>query len=530
MISIHKTRIAMTRKKNKQIEISTPGKKRSNDDSNSALAKKQKLSTESLAKTGWNTLEEIAGFNYLESEIDNPQYVFVNKVQVLNHLDEGYGLYAAENIPDKTLLGQYTGELVKEADPNSHYSMEINSNLFCDPTHSGNFTRFINFSEHQDNAEFIKHTKQKLIAVYTTRNINKHEQLLINYNTFDEEAATKYYFLNSDDSWKSSTEYYTDNKKNLILYNINNIFPGLHLQNNDQIYLTPIAITIINKEKLTEKMPSTTIDLRLLKVCKENNTIMDFNKFDTINALILACYFGQADNVNWLLENNVSLNKQQTISGKSALFFAIQGVKDGFCTEQKCINVISSLIDHKANIYIQDNQSEIFLFSAIRHLSSKSIETILEKLIIHKNSFKKIAGYVNENDEDIFYLALNNKQISTFKILLDYAPHYFNEFVGKDKFFTYDDIKDAIKNYNAKELAELKQVLSRKNTDMVLFNTLFDKTTSKQKDNKHYGILEVTNNQHNPRLFGKTAKKYGDEKLGPNTYSKNILSYCNNKY
>lgn len=486
-----------------------------------ASLKKQKTSQKSLAETGWETLEIEAQFTYLESDLDKPGYVFVDKVNILNELDQGYGLYAADTIPAKTIIGQYTGKVSNNSNPDSHYSMELSKNSSCDAEKYGNFTRFANYSEHQDNLEFVKMEKNKktIVAVHSKRNINKNEQLLVNYNTFNEDAASKYYYLNTDDSWKSSSDYYQENKSYYKLSVMNYSFPALNMEKGDDIYFTNVAQDIINSKKITElnQTQLLSINMRILKSDPANEKILEFKQFDTINALMMACYLGQINNVNLLLSNGVELNKQQTITGRSALFFAIQGVKDEFCTENECLDVILTLIKHKAKIYIQDNKSELFLFSAVRYLSSDTVDQIINELLKSKNSFKKIAGYVNEENEDIFYLAIKNKRFDTLNILLKHLPSYVIDHVGEKKYYSYEDIKKIIINYTDIEITQLKKVFDKHNTD-----TTFIKFILQNKRQENYIKKLRSHNETHPIPKQQNLKLF-DYKC-PNSYV--IIEKC----
>lgn len=65
------------------------------------------------------------------------------------------------------------------------------------------------------------------------------------------------------------------------------------------------------------------IDLPFLKIQKDGKTIMDFNQADSFTALMYACYWGQVENVRWLIDAGANIDQQQNRSGKNALFFVI---------------------------------------------------------------------------------------------------------------------------------------------------------------------------------------------------------------
>ncbi len=410
-------------------------------------------------------LEKEENFVYLASKhpYDHPENVFVDRVDLI----KGYGLYAAKTIYANTILGEYTGEEVslENLDTDSPYSMFISDDLYRDAKKTGNFTRFANCSEYQDNACFEFNEKLNIILVMAKRTIKAGEQILIKY-TEDNLLDKEYYCLHPSDSWKSSVDYRDDHVSHYQLIDLKSDYPGLALKCNDQVYLSKMGHAILNNEVLTDKMlpdenSSQIVNLRFLKQHEHENVPLGFDKFDSLNALMLACYFGQVGNVKWLIKNKAEINKQQTISGKTALFFAFQGLKDNMCSEENCTTITILLCSHHANPCISSKISEIFLFDAMRQLNSNNLALILKNL--NNEGFEDAMRHVNEDNLDLVFFAIKLKRFDILDLLLSRCGNYFNQNIDQpireiinlddddneeEPFYNLNDINESIVNNN----------------------------------------------------------------------------------
>jgi hypothetical protein len=324
---------------------------------------------------------------------------------------------------------------------------------------------------------------------YSTEDINN---LIKDFST-EEKTELKNIFVSKldctiveeifNDSKLSNNDYL---QKYINIYHSNTIekdYPTFNLTKGDQVYLSTIGTAILNGKDLSKQELSKN-DLAAMNVCalkkKNDLQVEDFDNFDILNNAMLAAYLGQVKNLKWLLENKVRLNRQQTISEQSALFFAIKGLKDKQCSTEDCVAVILTLIKNDAKLDIQDQSSEIFLFSAIKHLSAESISPILKAL---KAKIEELTQFTNDKKEDIFYYAIKNKRFDTFRILLKYYPDYLEDNIGDNCCYTLQSIQDLIKDFSPKEKLELKNIFLNK-LDSALVDKIFSEINGDHESTK----------------------------------------------
>lgn len=417
--------------------------------------------------------------NYVPSPLDKPELVYVKPVDILKKTG-GFGLYASDDIPSGTCIGEYTGKFysLKECDdylkstPNvdCNYLMKIKRRV-VDALHYGNFTRYINFSDCQPNVIFVgKKLNRRMVAqVVTTRNMKKGEQFLVDYNIYNEEASKAYFFLNPEDSWQSGEEFYQERSDYYSLINLSFDLPFFDLKQQDKVYSTQIGKRVLENKKLVGNFKNIKkqIEFPYLKVTSDN-AIKDFVDEDVFTPLMLACYLGNIDNVKWLIKHNANVNRQQNHSGNCPLFFALTNYEDTKNIKSNALEIIRLLIASGANILIHDRDDNTFLHKAVSMLNEQDFKIILdlikdEKLI----SFYDLLSYTNSNDDDLFLLALRERAFGKIQILLSAYPDYFKDYLIRGK---KDDVKEQmtffmriLEAYSKEELAILITLLQEKN-------------------------------------------------------------------
>lgn len=410
--------------------------------------------------------------DYIASPLDNSHFVCVKKVNLLKNMD-GRGLFATVDIPNGTCLGLYTGleysiaefEEYLTANPQTDntYAMKIGAQVI-DARVKGNFMRYINFSDGQENVEFVERTVKgkRVVKVFTTKEIKAGQQILVDYNTYDENASKHYYFLNPSDGWQSAYEIYNTNIDHYEHFSVPYNLPVLALKKNEDIYLTPILAAIFENKVLSKEfdMPdSIEITLPALKANKQNQ-IIDFDGSDSFTPLMLACHLGQPENVTWLIKKGAVIDQQQNHSGNNPLFLALLGYSTADDLKKKdYFRILNTLIKNNANLFIHDRNDRIFLHKAILVLSNHYFSIILNDLAHNQlDKFKKLFNYTDENDDDIVLFCLRNRDLDKFKILLKFYPDYFiNEYKNRT---SKESFKDAIEDYDDVEIHNLYEFLA----------------------------------------------------------------------
>lgn len=425
-------------------------------------------------------IDNMKPMDYISSALDQTDLVVVGSIDLLKK-QEGRGLFATKNIPAGTCIGIYTGvvfdsqkefELYFEenSDANNAYTMDVGTKV-VDAADQGNFTRYINFSDSQFNTIFVEgtHNRSKVAKVITTKDIFEGEQFLIDYNQYCEDFSQKYFFLNPEDGQNSAKEVQEIYSEHYTLMKMNIDIEAVQLKKNDHLYATSIGNVILQNGSLSQldEMPDlATADLPFLKTNKVK-VILDFDEVDNFTPLMLACYAGQLENVAWLLQHKVNVNRQQHHSGKCPLFLALEGYANAAIDDKAIfVKIITLLINNKANILVHDRADMTFLHKAISVLSTKDFKTILT--LIQKQEhivFSDLFTYIDENDLDILLHCFKNKSFDKAKILLDLFPSYFIESSKnkEQKLFCKEEYKNAIKDYDEEDREVLLKLLSNKN-------------------------------------------------------------------
>ncbi len=421
-----------------------------------------------------NMIEE----DYIPSDLDQSGLVSVKSVNLLKK-HGGRGLFANREMSSGTCIGIYTGEIyttIKEfeeylktnPEADNSYAMAIGGRMI-DAAKKGNFTRYINFSDSQDNVEFVegKLNGHKVVKVITTKNISEGQQFLVNYNTYEERASKLYYFLNPGDGSQSASELCDEYAEQYQLVRMPFATELFRLKKNNNVYVTSIGKAILEDKLLSEveEMPFlASINLPFLKA-NTSKSILDFDEADAFTPLMMACYLGQLGNTKWLIKFNANINQQQNHSGNCPLFFALEGYAATAASKIPYVKIIQLLISEGANIFTHDRADRIFLHKAISILSAKDFKTVMT--VIRKQEdivFNDLFTYIDENDSDILMHCLKMKSFDKAKILLDMFPEYFIENCRnkQQKLFCKKEFNNAISDYNEEDKETLLKLLGNK--------------------------------------------------------------------
>lgn len=415
--------------------------------------------------------------DYIPSVIDKPHLVSVATLDLLSEFG-GRGLFAKTRIRAGTCLGVYTGKqfsekafetylhTTKEAGP--HYAMLLDSTII-DAQLQGNFTRYINFSDTQANVEFISDflNGEKIVKVVATKHIQAGQQILIDYGTYSEEVSADYFFLNPEDNWQSAAKTYTANQDLYQLYQLKESLPCLGLKVRNRLYLTEVSRAIIEGNSLRNSQ-FVHLNKQLALPClylKNANNVLDFAKKDTWSALMLACYLGQLDNVNWLIEHAANVNQQQHQSGLCPLFIALEqyahSARNSLATERRCFKqIILSLLKHGAAYTVHDREDRIFVAKALSVLSYSDFKEVFELIRSDIVSMEEFISYLDNNDDDIIMYAIKNKRHDQLELLLTAYPEYFTKYYTQETRSDFERLfKAAIANYEEEDLNDLSAYL-----------------------------------------------------------------------
>lgn len=419
---------------------------------------------------------------YISSSLDKPHLVSVKTVDLLKE-HGGRGLIAREFIPAGTCLGLYTGEVfANQNEFNEHfrknpqvddsYTMKVGS-TYVDALTKGNFTRYANFSDTQDNAQFQFGTYmgRAVAKVVTTKDIQPGTSILIDYGPYDEDATKLYFYLNPEDSDISAGRLHLDNAKHYsTMYMLLDI-KAFNLSTDDKLYATEVGVAVLTGKPLSQlnekKLNASTFDLPYLKV-GTSGEILDFAQVDVFTPLMYACFDGQLDNVTWLVSHGVNINRQQHQSGNCPLFFALEGyVQAGAKDKLTYVQILQHLIKSGANILAHDRESKTFVHKAISALSNKDFELIMT--VISKQNqamFASLFGYLDQDDFDVVLRSIKNEAIDKVKILLDCYPDYFATNFTKvkklDQQASFEEFKQAAEDLSEDERKRLIDVLMTK--------------------------------------------------------------------
>lgn len=472
--------------------FSSPKRKAIETNSNQNLSKLKKV----LANVG---IDNMKVEEYIPSSIDLPDSVTVKTVDLLKEMG-GRGLFAAQDIEEGTCIGIYTGEeyasradfdryLEENPMADDSYAMRIGRRMI-DAANKGNFTRYINFSDSQDNVEFVEGVVngEKVVKVIALNKIYQGQQFLVNYNTYDEKASKLYYFLNSSDGSQSASEVYEQNKANYSVHSKSGDCEAFQIKDEAQLLISRVAAAVFANKPLSNlnDVKLSEIDLPILRMGPFKR-ILDFKEADTFTPLMVACYLGQLNNVNWLIKQGANVDQQQNRSGNCPLFFALLGYNSGQTTKNKYLQIILSLIASGAILGVHDRADRTFLHKAIDTLSDRDFKKVVGGIKNQdETEFEELYHYVDENDLDLVQYALKAKEWNKVQHLLEAYPDYFSLYTGKGKSGNAIEIKTfktAIEDYDSDDLDVLLGILGEEGLNLhedllEALGVVFDNTIS----------------------------------------------------
>lgn len=419
-----------------------------------------------MAKIGITNMKPC---NYLQSKHDQSHLVQVQPLEIL-HFVNGYGLFAAKDIPAETYIGEYTGERFTPkqfGNRPDHYVMKVDEDapnpIIIDGAVKGNFTRYVNSSDSQANLEFVRLEDQDIVLFKTTRAIKQGEQFLADYNTLDDALAEECFFLNPSDNSLSTCEIYNANNEHYVDCTYHTDSPIFNIQQGEEYALTRITVSIINNEILSEqyiKVPAAIVNLPNIAIYKDNN-LYDFNEKDTFSALMVASRKGQLANVAWLLEQGAHINQQQNISGLYPLSFALSGYAN---SKDKAANmsVILHLIRNGASVLMRDKRDITFLHKAINVMTDDHFHNVFRHVQAYRQQeFKELPDYIDVYSHDLPQACLCKRQFGKFFLFLNMYPEYMQQHMNNEE--EQRKLKGIFNQFISNEKEKFTRMLSRSN-------------------------------------------------------------------
>lgn len=374
--------------------------------------------------------------NYISSSKDQPRLVKVKPLNLLKST-KAFALFAKQDIPKGTCIGEYTGnryavsdfkKLLADDALDDKYAMNMGTEVI-DAMEAGNFTRYINFSDSQANVEFqgMKLRGEKIAAVVTKKAISVGQQLLVDYNVYDPAASGSYYFLNPQDNWQSTREFYQEHKGDYSFLSSPISLQHLGLAAADPLYVTELARSVINHQVIDgSAVLNGQVNWPFLKLSKKME-ILDATETDLYTPLMMACYTGQRENVNWLINHGANVDQQQNHSGYCPLFFSLQGYSEQVGNRDDYVEIIKMLIENKANVRAHDRADRTFLHKAASILTAQDFKAIMELLSVNIDSMEELYNYIDTNELDIFMHCLQHHFTEHAVILLTFYPNYIQQ-------------------------------------------------------------------------------------------------------
>lgn len=442
-------------------------------------------------------IEDMSPEHYIPSDGDNPGMVHVGRVALLKN-QGGYGLFANQTIPPNTCIGVYTGKeftsgkhynnyCKKHPEHDNNYSLVL-SRKIIDAKTKGNFTRYANFSDIQDNASFkvAKRKGRTVVELVTTKKINKGQQILVNYNEHKPEMSANYYFLNPEDNGNTAQETFKNNAEHYDLMRAPQKIAPLSLEEGTSI-LAPAVVKVIFENKRLPQVIESAVDLLVLKTNSDHEAI-DFDKADAFTPLMLACYLGQYENVIALIQNGANVNRQQHHSGNCPLFLALEGytAQSSSTVKDDSLKIIEILIDHGANIDTHDRKDSTFIHKAIAALPISEFKRFMRFLNKkHHENLMESFNYVNEDNFDNILYCLSIRSLDKAKILLDLNKEtikstYDGAKINRENWYR-DAFQQIVENYDPQEKEELLQLLEHYKVPAELLKVLRTKNTSENR-------------------------------------------------
>ncbi|WP_367606177.1 ankyrin repeat domain-containing protein [Legionella sp. W05-934-2] len=389
--------------------------------------------------------------DYLISPLDQSELVEVKPIHLLNQI-EGKGLFAKQPIEEGTCVAEYTGEEYPSAkefsqyldssdEANNHYAMRVGIRI-VDAQFKGNFTRFINYSDTNDNVVFVEATSKgrKIVKVMTTQSMNEGEQFLVDYNAYDERASKEYLFLNPEDNDESMTQFLQNHQQHYQLASVPKSKPCLALYQGEMLMMTPLIQAMLSGKTLAFHWLETQSALPAVLV-NEMNQPFDNREKDTLMPLMIAAAMGKTKYIQQLLDHGARVDRQQNHSGKTALLFALFN---------KRVNAVVQLIQAGANCLVHDRKDNTALHHAIDLLNAKQFKQVFDAFLKQTDDRVRAYNFINQDDEDIVSFCIRQGKFEHLRILLEAYPDYFEDSLTRgtkcDRKSNFAIIQQAIDN------------------------------------------------------------------------------------
>ena len=380
-------------------------------------------------------ITDLTTANYISSKKDKPALVVVKPLNLLRKT-KAFGLFAKETIEPGTCIGEYTGDkftktdfekhLLSHNEANPYYAMTVGSSI-VDARVSGNFTRYINFSDSQANVQFqaSTHYGTKIATVVATKRIVAGQQFLVDYNIHDPLASESYYFLNPQDNWQSTAEFFEEHKDHYTLIKSPITQAMFNLKQGNNLYVTDVGNAILTNQDITDRTHTFDMQVNLpyIKLNRQQR-ILDATETDLFTPIMLASYLGQVKNVKWLISHGASVDQQQNHSGHCALFLALEGYRQSGFMRANHMEIIRVLIKNNANLSVHDREDNTFLHKAISVLSPADFNVLMSLL---PASSRELFSYIDKNDHDILVSCIKNRYIDQANTLMSFYPGYMRE-------------------------------------------------------------------------------------------------------
>lgn len=373
----------------------------------------------SRKKSERKALCTLTGFSeYIKGDQDRPDLFYVTLVDLLSKDKPQFGLFAADFIPEGTIIGEYTGELntsIKSGtsqEVDHSYEFEVDENLFFNSLKKGNPIRFINNNPIKTNIVFtveISETGEKKIIAKAARDIKKDEPFYASYGSIYQ-FKEKFFSLELYDNELTSFEFL---KKNSVHYHptpfsLNRLtnYSSLGFNHDEKALLPTPFFELASRGEISSPLDKTDLNLPILKL--QENVILDNWNQPRFTLLMLAAHLGNKKAIYQL--QDADPNIQMLDNDETALHLAIKSYvlnKDkpeakSFC---ECIKI---LLKMGGNPFIPNKEGVSPLHLAIKHLEKDAFDNFIyvAKDFIKEQQNKNIPLDYIASKNDIPYLAL----------------------------------------------------------------------------------------------------------------------------
>jgi len=384
---------------------------------------------------------------------------------------EQLGLSAVEpmrlNGKKRKLIGIYHGEtkeFLTPADDDDDYIFNV-GDFYVSSKRMGNFTRFLNDST-TPNVEvedaINEETGELQLRMYLISDAEIGQPLTINYRNayFDSEPKIARLFLNNHDINKMPADIYLENKTQYLgrLFKVNPAFTTMFHLPEPTLLITDLFYSVYlgNTERVRSILLSEGTNPNLQAYCVPDedttDTILPFRQQALITPLMIACYLGQSDIVELLLNHpSIEVDDRTLHRGESAFFFLFKSLAT---TEEK-LKIARLLIKAGANLSmecLEEDHYHDLLYMCIKHN-----ETQLAALILAGSDEAREACILHllereVNDNDLIHCILTGK-LDMLRLLLQHIkPEFFCETAVTNPFLMKKAILEA-------PLAYLKEAL-----------------------------------------------------------------------